>query len=438
MEDKLQLLINLDLENSIIGGILKYPELMEKCLVKSEYFYYTNNKTIMQVIEDIYKKGIKPDLMAVINKAIEKQVLDNAGGYKYIQELTQAEFSANTFEQTQRLLLEKYQKREAYMLMQKNMELLIDSDFGNFNDKMINDLADISDRTSLDSEDGSVKEALQNVFESMQVSNTGIKGASSGFETLDKYINGLQRKKLIVIGARPAMGKSATVTNIAEAHSIKNDKPTVIFSLEMSTEEMVERMISSVGNVNSELMRNPVQMFNDKHWERATQSIGAIGSSKIHIFDKPAVDMAYIKQKCRLVQRKYPGEHMVVFIDYLQLIKGDPRLEANKNIQIGEISKALKTMSKELDCTVIALSQLSRNVEQRQDKRPMQSDLRDSGQVEQDADIIGMLYRDEIYNPNTTDKDIMELIIVKNRGGRIGTINLKFHKEISKIVDFKQ
>jgi replicative DNA helicase len=194
-------------------------------------------------------------------------------------------------------------------------------------------------------------------------------------------------------------------------------------------------MMSSLENIDAQKMRNPAKDFVDGDWTKTTMAMGKLGKMPIHIFDKSGVDIGYIRQKCRLLKRMYPDKHIIIMIDYLQLIIGNPKHGGNRTAEISEISRMLKHIARDLDITVIALSQLSRAVEQRQDKRPMMSDLRESGQIEQDADVIGFLYRDDYYDKESENKNIVEVIIAKQRNGPTGTIQLAFMKEYNKFIN---
>lgn len=433
INEQLSTLINYDLEKEVVGTLILHPDLVNESNLKPEHFHTEQIRNILYIINDLHSKNIIPDFSSILDRAAKAKKVDKIGGASFISELVGTVMTEKNFNQNQRMLIDNKKKYDTILLLAKKMNEVALSELGSFQESLITDLSKLADSNSTDDEDGSIKNAVMNVYNDMQTEKEGISGASTSFRMLDEYLDGFRKQKLIIIGARPGAGKSAIIMNMAQYHSINKGLPSVVFSMEMSKEELVKRMISSVGMVNTELMRNPMKRFGDKHWEDSIKAMGAISDSNLHIFDKPAVDMAYIKSKCRMISRRNKGKHMLVFIDYLQLIKGDPRLEMNKNVQIGEISKALKVLSRELDCTVICLSQLGREVEKRQDKRPLMSDIRDSGQVEQDADVIGMLYRDDYYNPDSQDKDLLEFIVAKNRDGRVGTVKLMFKKEFSKI-----
>lgn len=435
INEKLALLINEELEREFLGSLLNYPHLYEECILSYRDIHNEYYRNILSVMEFLNNKNEKIDVMSIIDVASRTGKIEKIGGIKLLTEISAEQFTSSSFAKNQKMLIENKAKYDTLLLLNKKMNDLLEEDLSTFQEKLFTELNNITDSNVVDDDKGDIKEALKKVIEDMQTERNGTTGASTGFIMLDDYLDGFKKEKLVIIGARPGAGKTAIMLNMVKTHSIDNNGPSVVFNMEMSSSELIKRMIGNIGNIESGLMRNPMKTFKEKHWSDTMNSVGVLGSSKMRIFDKPSIDMAYIKQKCRAVAREFPGEHMLVFIDYLQLIKGDPKLDANKNLQIGEISKALKVLARELKCTVICLSQLGRNVEQRQDKRPMMSDIRDSGQVEQDADIIGMLYRDDYYNPESQDKNIIEFIVCKNREGKNGTVKLAFHKEYGKITN---
>ncbi|HLG27665.1 MAG TPA: DnaB-like helicase C-terminal domain-containing protein, partial [Paenisporosarcina sp.] len=255
---------------------------------------------------------------------------------------------------------------------------------------------------------------------------------------------GFQEEELIIIGARPSVGKTAFALNVANnaAQMRTNAKGehelgdvAAIFSLEMPRKQLLKRFIGFKGNIDGTSMRNARKNFKDGDWQSVTMAIGNLQNVDIKIFDKSGVDVNYIWGKVRKLKRQFEGRRILVIIDYLQLIQGGAEHKGNRMQEISEISRMLKHMARELKVSVIALSQLSRGVEQRQDKRPMLSDLRESGQIEQDADVIGFLYRDDYYDKESEATNIIEVILAKQRNGPIGTVNLAFVKEYQKFIN---
>lgn len=261
-----------------------------------------------------------------------------------------------------------------------------------------------------------------------------ITGLETGFRELDKMTAGFQRNDLIIVAARPSVGKTAFALNIAQNVATKTGENIAIFSLEMGAEQLVMRMLCAEGNINSQRLRTGT--LTDEDWGKLTMAMGSLSNAGIFIDDTPGIRISEIRSKCRRLKQEH-GLGMVV-IDYLQLIQGSGRPGENRQQEVSEISRSLKELARELEVPVIALSQLSRGVEQRQDKRPMMSDIRESGSIEQDADIVAFLYRDDYYNKESENKDIIEIIIAKQRNGPVGTVELAFIKEYNKFVNLER
>ena len=255
-----------------------------------------------------------------------------------------------------------------------------------------------------------------------------ITGVPSGFIDLDYKTSGFQPSDMILIAARPSMGKTAFVLNIAQHVAFKKNLSVAIFSLEMSKEQLVNRLFAQESRVNSQNLRTG--NLSDDDWDKLIESVGVIGNSKLMIDDTPGISISELRSKCRKFKLEQGLD--LVIIDYLQLMTGSKKNQDNRQQEVAEISRSLKALAREMNCPVIALSQLSRAVESRTDKRPMLSDLRESGSIEQDADLVMFIYRDEYYNKDTTDKGITEIIIAKQRNGPVGTVNLVWLAEYLK------
>jgi replicative DNA helicase len=268
-------------------------------------------------------------------------------------------------------------------------------------------------------------------IESLHYNKGGLKGLSTGFIDLDKMTSGFQKSDLIIVAARPSMGKTAFALNVAQNVALRTGETVAIFSLEMSSAQLVMRMIASEGNIDAQAFRTG--NLNEEDWEKLTMSIGTLSEASIFIDDTPGITIFDIRAKLRRLQ----AEHGLglVMIDYLQLISG--RGIDSRQQEISEISRSLKLMAREFNVPIIALSQLSRAVEQRQDKRPMLSDLRESGSIEQDADMVAFLYRDDYYNEESEKKNIAEIIIGKQRNGPVGRVELLFLKNYNKFLSLE-
>lgn len=268
------------------------------------------------------------------------------------------------------------------------------------------------------------------MIEKLYTNKSDVTGITTGFKDLNKKINGLQRTDLILIAARPAMGKTAFSLNLVQNAALKGDASVAVFSLEMSKEQLVQRMLSSQSSV--ELKKIKTGTLNDNDWPRIIDAMAVLSDAKIHIDDTPGIKISELRSKCRKLKIEKGLD--LVLIDYLQLMEGEGNNESRQQ-EISKISRSLKILAKELNCPVVALSQLSRAPEQRADHRPMLSDLRESGAIEQDADIVMFLYRDEYYHADSESKNIGEVIIAKNRHGETGSVELVWLGEVQRFGD---
>lgn len=261
-----------------------------------------------------------------------------------------------------------------------------------------------------------------------------VTGIPTGFTELDKMTAGFQRNDLIIVAARPSVGKTAFSLNIAQNVATKTDENVAIFSLEMGSDQLVMRMLCAEGNIDAQRLRTGSLTSDD--WAKLTMAMGSLSNAGIYIDDTPGIKVNEIRAKCRRLKQEQ-GLGMVL-IDYLQLIQGSGKSGENRQQEVSEISRTLKGIARELQVPVIALSQLSRGVESRQDKRPMMSDIRESGSIEQDADIVAFLYREDYYDRETENKNTIEIIIAKQRNGPVGSVELAFVKEFNKFVNLER
>ena len=268
------------------------------------------------------------------------------------------------------------------------------------------------------------------MIEHLYSSKAEITGITTGFRDLNKKINGMQRTDLLLLAARPAMGKTAFSLNLVQNAALKGDASVAVFSLEMSKDQLVQRMLSAQSNV--ELKKLKTGKLSENDWPRIIDAMAVLSNAKIHIDDTPGIKISELRSKCRKLKIEQGLD--LILIDYLQLMEGEGNNESRQQ-EISKISRSLKIIAKELDCPVVALSQLSRAPEQRADHRPMLSDLRESGAIEQDADIVMFLYRDEYYHPDSERKNIGEVIIAKNRHGETGSVELVWLGEVQKFAD---
>jgi replicative DNA helicase len=426
---------NTEAENAVLGAILLDQEALVTATarLRAEDFYRTAHQIIFEAMVEIGESHQPVDIVTITARLQDKKQLDDVGGIAYLTDLSNAVPTAANVDYYAQIVEEKALLRrlirtatniasDGYSSEDDVGELLSDAEAR---------ILEIANRRSGTGFKG-IRDVLVDVFERVDYLHQhkgGLTGISSGFPALDRMTSGFQRSDLIIVAARPSVGKTAFALNIAQNVGVRTGETVAIFSLEMSASQLVQRMICAEGNVDATRLRNG-QLEGDD-WERLTMAISSLSEAKIFIDDSPAVTVSDIRAKCRRLKRE-KGLGMIV-IDYLQLIHGRGRGD-NRQQEVSEISRTLKQIARELEVPVIALSQLSRGVEQRQDKRPMMSDLRESGSIEQDADIVSFLYRDDYYDKESEKQNIIEVIIAKQRNGPVGTVELYFMKNYNKFV----
>ena len=423
---------NLEVEEALIGALFLEEDLMKDCTIRPEHLYVNKLRMIFTLMLQLVEKGKPIDMVSVAEEAGIKH-LENIGGCSYLAALAGSVPSTANFHYYQEIVKQYYQKRKTIEIAHRIKQRAEHEDIESILRDGIQDLQKVEDHLTIE-DGGEIKQGLIDLYHECEKDMGDIVGIPSGFTSVDQLTGGFQESDLIVIGARPSMGKTAFAINLA-LEAAKEDV-SIIFSLEMAKKQLLKRALGQIGRVSSVKLRNPYRLFQEKDWNDLHQAMGVLTSLNLHIFDQGGIDVNFIRSHVRKLRRKYGEEkRMLVIIDYLQLIMGDPRLKGNRQAEISEISRALKMMAKELNVVVIALSQLSRAVESRQDKRPMLSDLRDSGQIEQDSDVIAFLYRDDYYDQRSEQKNRIEIIIAKQRNGPIGTVHLAFYKEFGRFQD---
>ena len=415
----------IEAEQSVLGSILLDKDLIIVVIdiVSKEDFYSDQNAEIYDSMLTLFKNSEPIDLITIVNELRKRSLLEKVGGIPYITSLSSAPDFTSHITKYAAIVKEKSILRKLIRtstdLMQKSYEQSMQiQDILDFAEKSIFDIAQEKDQRGL----VKIENVLADSFEILQdlyMRKDKMTGITTGFIDLDRKINGLQKTDLILIAARPAMGKTAFSLNIAQNAAMKGNASVAIFNLEMSKEQLIQRMISSTSHVELNKLKNG--NIEDDEWPKITTGMGILQNTKIYIDDSPGITAVELRSKCRRLKVEKGLD--LVLIDYLQLMEGDGRTESRQQ-EISKISRSLKILAKELECPVIALSQLSRAVEQRSDHRPMLSDLRESGAIEQDADLVMFLYRDDYYNPDSDQKNITEVIIAKHRHGEIGTIPL--------------
>ncbi|WDV45861.1 replicative DNA helicase [Clostridiaceae bacterium M8S5] len=430
---------NLEAEQSVLGAMILDKDAVVTAVehLSGEDFYKEANKEIFESISSLYNKNEPVDLVTLSEELAKKDTLEAVGGITYLANLADGVSTTANIDVYCKIVEEKSILRR---LIKASNEIIAEG----YKDELeLNNIIDQAEKrifeiTQRKSSQGFVEmnkalmETLNRIEEASQ-SGGGITGLATGFTDLDRKTSGLQRSDLILLAARPSMGKSVFGVNLAQNCALRHGASVAIFSLEMSVSQIVQRILSSESHVD--LQNIITGNLNDEEWAKLGRAMGPLGSAKIYIDDTPAVTLNDMKAKCRKLKME-KGLDLVV-IDYLQLMSGDGRSE-NRQQEISAISRGLKGMARELNIPVLALAQLSRAPELRADHRPIMSDLRESGAIEQDADIVMMLYRDEYYNKDTEKKNIGEVIIVKQRNGPTGTIELAFMGNYTKFLNLER
>ena len=430
---------SVEAERSVIGSMImdKDAILTASEILTSEDFYQKQYGIVFDAMIELYNEGKPVDLVTLQERLKEKDVPPEISSFDFIRELTRIEAISANISYYAGIVRDKAVLRRVikvneeienacYLGKEKTEDILADTEkkvFELVQRKGAGDYQPIKDV---------VIDALEKI-EIASKSNGTVTGIATGFIDLDYKTSGLQPSDLILVAARPSMGKTAFVLNVAQHVAFKEGVTTAIFSLEMSKVQLVNRLLSLESKVDSQAIRTG--NLSDSDWEKLIEGAGTIGNSNLIIDDTPGISISELRSKCR----KFKLEHNLglVIIDYLQLMTGNGKTDSRQQ-EISDISRSLKALAREINAPVIALSQLSRAVEQRPEHRPMLSDLRESGAIEQDADVVMFIYRDDYYNKDTELKNIAEIIIAKQRNGPIGTVNLVWLPNYTKFANMEK
>ncbi|MDP4084654.1 MAG: replicative DNA helicase [Bacillota bacterium] len=431
---------NVEAEQAVLGAIFLEPSALTVAseVLIPEDFYRAAHQKIFNVMLKLNDQGKAVDLITVTEELASAKLLEDTGGVSYLSELAGSVPTAANIEYYARIVEEKSLLRrlirtatgiaqDGYTREDEVETLLGEAE------KNILEVAQRKNAGAFHN----IKDVLVRTYDNIEIMHNrkgDITGIATGFSELDRMTAGFQRNDLIIVGARPSVGKTAFALNIAQNVATKTGENVAIFSLEMGAEQLVMRMLCAEGNIDAQRLRTG--SLTDDDWGKLTMAMGSLSNAGIYIDDTPGVRISEIRSKCRRLKQEH-GLGMIL-IDYLQLIQGNGRSGENRQQEVSEISRSLKALARELKVPVIALSQLSRGVEQRQDKRPMMSDIRESGSIEQDADIVAFLYRDDYYDKESENKNIIEIIIAKQRNGPVGTVQLAFVKEYNKFVNLEK
>ena len=429
---------SIEAEKSVLGGIFLKPDIFGDVveILHPNDFYKNGHKLIYEAMRDIYNSGTGIDPIVVVNKLKKNEKFDELVGEQLLFDIISDVPTAANIIEYAKIVKEKATLRRLGEVGTKIVELAYEGyeEVDNILDKAEGMIFKISE--NVDSKDlVSLKDVIAQEFVRLEkvYQNKGVAtGISSGFSDFDQMTSGFHPSDLIILAARPAMGKTAFALNLALNAAMKSKKGVLLFSLEMSSSQLLQRLLSIEAGIGLQKIRNG--FLDPDDWGKLGLASMKLSNSEINIADLPNVHVLEIRAIARRL--KAAGKLDMIIIDYLQLIKGNSTRGDNRQQEISEISRALKGIARELDIPIIALSQLSRATEQRADRRPMLSDLRESGAIEQDADMVMFLYRDDYYNEDSEDKGLTEVIIGKQRNGPVGTIKLRFFHEYTRFENF--
>ncbi|MBC5998167.1 replicative DNA helicase [Romboutsia ilealis] len=423
-------------EQSILGSILldKDAIITVSETIRPSDFYKEAHKIIYECMLKLSNKNEPIDLITLTEELKKQGHLDDVGGISYITSLSTIVPTTSNVKYYADIVKEKSVLRQ---LIKASNDII---NLGYENSVKVEEVLERAEKRIFDisqekaSDDfKSINEVLVDAYdmiEKLYTNKSDVTGITTGFKDLNKKINGLQRTDLILIAARPAMGKTAFSLNLVQNAALKGDASVAVFSLEMSKDQLVQRMLAAQSHV--ELKKIKTGTLDENDWPRIIDAMAVLSNASIHIDDTPGIKISELRSKCRKLKIEKGLD--LILIDYLQLMEGEGNNESRQQ-EIAKISRSLKIIAKELNCPVVALSQLSRAPEQRADHRPMLSDLRESGSIEQDADIVMFLYRDEYYHPDSESKNIGEVLIAKNRHGETGSVELVWLGEVQKFAD---
>ncbi len=430
---------NIEAEQAVIGAILIAPDILPSIAERlhPEDFYRGAHQLLFKAALEISESGEPVDIVTLTARLQAQGKLDESGGLDYLISLSRSVPTAANAEYHAQIIADRALLRR---LIGVSTEIAATGYAGS---EDVGQLLDTAERRILalaQTRTGTgftvIKDVLMQAYERIEFlynNKGGMTGVASGYMELDHMTSGFQRSDLIIIAARPSVGKTAFALNIAQNVAVRVQKTVAVFSLEMSKEQLVQRMICAEANIDANVLRTG--QLQDEDWTKLTMGIASLSDAPLFIDDTAGITLTEMRSRLRRLKVEH-GLDLVV-IDYLQLIQAHGRSD-NRQQEISEISRSLKGLARELDVPIIALSQLSRSVEQRQDKRPMLSDIRESGSIEQDADVVAFLYRDDYYDPESEKKNIVEVIIGKQRNGPTGKVELVFLKNFNKFVSLER
>ncbi|ASM48983.1 replicative DNA helicase [Pseudoalteromonas espejiana DSM 9414] len=434
---------SIEAEQSVLGGLMLDNQAYDRVaeLVVSQDFYTRTHKLIFEAMTALAEIGDPIDLITISESLEKNNQLAGIGGFAYLAEIAKNTPSAANIDAYANIVRERAVVREMIGVANEiaeagfNTEGRTSHDLLDFAESKVFKIAEQRSKSTEGPQSihNILEKTVDKIEELYQSPQDGVTGVSTGYADLDKMTTGLQPSDLIIVAARPSMGKTTFAMNLAEHAAMTQDKPVLIYSLEMPSEQIMMRMLASLGRINQTKVRTG--QLDDDDWARLSSTMGLLmEKGKMYVDDASGLTPTDVRSRARRIARDHGGISMIM-VDYLQLMRV-PSLSDNRTLEIAEISRSLKSLAKELKCPVVALSQLNRTLEQRADKRPINSDLRESGSIEQDADLIMFIYRDEVYNEDSTEKGIAEIIIGKQRNGPIGKVRLTFQGQFSRFDNY--
>lgn len=430
---------SIEAEQSVLGAMLLDKDAIATATetLKPEDFYKEANGAIFYAIVQIYNRSQPVDLITLSEQLKNTDILEQVGGVAYISDLANSVPSSSNVRYYANIVEEKSLMRK---LIKASSEILDKSYEGT---EEVSELIEMAEKKIFDISQGQssegfvpIRQVLLEAFENIEKvfqSQGSITGISTGFSDIDTKTSGLQKSDFVLVAARPSMGKTAFALNIAQHVAVKEKVPVAIFSLEMSKDQLIHRMLSAESHIDSQKLRTGD--LQEEDWDKLARGMAVLSEAPIFIDDTPGISTMEMRAKCRRLKMEHGLD--LILIDYLQLMSGDRRSESRQQ-EISEISRSLKALAREMDCPVVALSQLSRAPEARADHRPILSDLRESGAIEQDADVVMFLYRDEYYNLDTEEKNIGEVSIAKQRNGPTGVVKLVWLGQFTKFANLER
>ncbi|WP_070963111.1 replicative DNA helicase [Vibrio sonorensis] len=434
---------SLEAEQSVIGGLLldneRWDTVAERVVAKD--FYSRPHRLIFEGVKSILEDSKPLDLITISEFLEQREQLEDVGGFAYLADLVKNTPSAANINAYADIVAERALVRDLIGVANEIADSGYDPQGRSSEDLL--DLAEskvfaiAESRTNENEGPQNVDNILEKTLERIEIlyktPQDGVTGVNTGFTDLNKKTAGLQGSDLIIVAARPSMGKTTFAMNLCENAAMEQEKPVLIFSLEMPAEQIMMRMLASLSRVDQTKIRTG--QLDDEDWARISSTMGILMEKKnMYIDDSSGLTPTEVRSRARRIAREHGGLSLIM-VDYLQLMRV-PALSDNRTLEIAEISRSLKALAKELNVPVVALSQLNRSLEQRADKRPVNSDLRESGSIEQDADLIMFIYRDEVYNPDSTMKGTAEIILGKQRNGPIGSVRLTFQGQFSRFDNY--